>query len=160
MAVVDDPSNRDPVFARARLRALGPARTALGLETPALLRLAARAARAEEALDAEARRCLAAIEPTSTATTFAARLAPLSGSPLEILLRVLRLALDGVVPGGRVARLERLETLASGVSDALKAGRGYRTTLNGACVVLRRDTMLVVVPEPARRRGRARQEAI
>lgn len=48
---IDDPSNRDPRFARARWRALMPALTAEGLDAARLAHLAARLRRADEALD-------------------------------------------------------------------------------------------------------------
>jgi len=44
------------------------------------------------------------------------------------------------------------------VSASLRAGTGLRATLHGTCVTLSRDTMLVIVPEPPRRRGRAQKE--
>jgi tRNA(Ile)-lysidine synthase len=48
---IDDPSNTNTRFERVRLRTREPARTTLGLESPALARVARRAARADAALD-------------------------------------------------------------------------------------------------------------
>ena len=49
-AFFQDPSNENPAFARSRLRALRGLLAVEGLDRPALLRLARRAARAEAAL--------------------------------------------------------------------------------------------------------------
>ena len=61
--IVDDPSNRDPAYARVRLRGEAAALARLGLDHTALLRLARRAARAEDALEAEAARAEVACNP-------------------------------------------------------------------------------------------------
>ena len=58
-AFADDPSNHDKSYARVKLRAEHEAIARLGLDTPTLVRLGARLARAEDALEAEARRCSA-----------------------------------------------------------------------------------------------------
>ena len=53
LAFVVDPSNENPAYRRVRLRQQTHQAAALGLDPPALLRLARRMARAEEALEAE-----------------------------------------------------------------------------------------------------------
>lgn len=53
IAFVEDPSNRNPRFARVRMRALMPALEAEGLDAPRLSRLATRMARAEAALEVQ-----------------------------------------------------------------------------------------------------------
>ena len=50
VAFARDPSNDDPRYARTRLRALGDALAAEGLDAPALARLARRAGQVEDAL--------------------------------------------------------------------------------------------------------------
>lgn len=158
-AFVDDPSNVSPIFARGRLRALAPAAQQLGLDTPALVRLAARMARAEEALEAEAQRCLGLLVVTSDASGLAARLAPLADAKREILIRVLRHAIASVAPDAKTPRLDRLETLATAIAKALREQKRYRATLSGTRVTLERDTMLTIVREAARSRGRPAAEA-
>ncbi|MDR3462528.1 MAG: tRNA lysidine(34) synthetase TilS [Beijerinckiaceae bacterium] len=154
-AFADDPSNHDPSYARVRLRAARDALARLGLETPTLVRLGARLARAEDALEAETRRCLTLAEAAWETGRFTAKLAPLEDAKPEILIRLLRHALEGLNPGGKPPRLDRLETLAENLGASLRAGTALRATLHGTCVTFSRDTRLVIAPEPPRRRGRA-----
>lgn len=153
---VDDPSNRDPRFARARLRRLPSERAALGLTDARLARLAERAARAEDALAAIAAGRLAAL-----AEEGAARLtlsAQLWREPGEIVLRVLALAITHVTAAApaRPVALERLERLADDMRAARNAAAGLRRTLHGATVRLSPDGAIEIAPEPPRRRGRSR----
>ena len=156
---VDDPSNHDAAYARGRLRAQGPTARKLGLDTSTLTRLAARMARADEALEAEAQRCIGLLDVSSDEAGFAAPLAPLAEAKLDILIRVLRHAIAGVAPEAKLPRLDRLETLATAVAEALRTRTPYRGSLSGTCVTLGRDTMLTIVREAARRRGRAAAQA-
>ena len=154
-----DPSNRDPAFARARLRDAAPALAAMGLDTARLARLAARVARAEDALEAEARRCLLSLGGRQEPGWFEVAAAPLAQVESEIVIRVLRQALAATLPEAASPRLDRLERLACALSDALRRRDTCRATLGGARIVLARDTMLTLVAEGARRRGRATLEA-
>jgi tRNA(Ile)-lysidine synthase len=120
-----------------------------------LTRLAARMARADEALEAEAQRCLGLLAVTRHAGGFAAPLAPLAGAKLEILIRVLRIAIASVAPQAKAPRLDRLESLAGTLAEALRTATSYRGTLNGTRVALQRDTLLTITPEAPRRRGRS-----
>lgn len=150
LATVDDPSNRDPAYARARLRGRRAELAGLGLDPPALLRLARRAARADDALEAEAARVAAALPSEGDALQ-------LAGSDLqpEILLRLLRRRIEAIAPGR--LRLERLERLTEALAAALAGGRPHRATLGGARIVLGADASLAVTPAPARRVHRAAQ---
>ncbi len=156
---LDDPSNRDPAFARARLRLAAPAAAALGLDVATLTRLAARLARAETALEVEARRCLQSLGGRQQPGRFEVAVTPLLGAEPEIVLRVLRFALAATLPAHPPPRLDRLERLAAALHEALRRGAPHRASLGGACLTLGRDTMLTIVPEPVRRRGRAATEA-
>lgn len=158
-ASVDDPSNHDPAFARARLRKMAPAAAALGLDVRTLTRLAARLGRAEDALSAQARRALAALGGHQEAGRFEAPAGTLAQAEGEIVLRVLSLALAAALPEAPPPRLDRLERLAAVLHDALRRGASCRATLGGARVTLQRDTMLTIVPEGLRRRGRASLQA-
>ena len=154
-AFADDPSNHDPSYARVKLRAARDSLAQLGLDTVTLVRLGARLARAEDALETETRRCLTLVGARWERGRFTARLAPLQDAKPEIVIRLLRQALDGLNPGGKSPRLDRLESLADRLSGSLRSGAGMRATLHGTCVTLTRDTMLVIEPEPPRKRGRA-----
>lgn len=145
----DDPSNRDPRFTRARLRALMPALAREGLDAGGLARLSARARRAdatvEFAVDA-ARAALApgpwrARGPIVFATEAFGRL------PAEVALRLLGRAIDHVGDEGPV-ELAKLESLYAASSQARAP---LRRTLAGALVTLKADR-LTVERAPARRR--------
>lgn len=153
IAVIDDPSNRDPAYARARLRADAALLSKLGLDRVTLSKLARRAARADAALEAETNRIetLIGLHPDRTAST--AMLAAHRDLEPEILLRLLRRAVARVAPAAGMLRLERLERLTDAVAAALREARPYRATLGGARVVLDPDAVLTVDPEPTRRRG-------
>ena len=146
LASVDDPSNHDPAYARARLRRQQAELTRLGLDRDALLRLARRAARAESALEAEVDRVAATLPPTPGGL----RLTDRDIQP-EILLRLLRRRIDAAGPAAGLLRLERLERLTNALADALRQGTPHRATLGAARIVLGADAALVVTPAPARR---------
>ena len=148
---VNDPSNDDSRFARPRLRAQADVAASLGLDRSTLLRLGRRMARAEAALEAEARRLEGRLAPRRAPGLWVASLAESAASP-ELLTRVLRAAV-AEVGGRRVIRLERLEALADALHDALAARRSLRTTLGGAQIDLARDATISVTPERPRRRG-------
>ena len=150
LACVDDPSNRDPAYARARLRAEGTRLAALGLDRAALVRLAHRAARADAALEGETDRVAALVAPDPAVT---ANLADYREIEPEILLRLLRRLVERAVPGTGPLRLERLETLAEAVAASLIERQAHRATIGGARIVLGADAALAVSPTPLRRRG-------
>ena len=152
--VVDDPSNRDPVYARSRLRAEAPALAALGLDTPGLLRLARRMARAEAALEAETDRVEDGLDSERGPGFFRAGLTQAVAIVPEIGVRLMRRAIASVA--NSAIRLDRLESLTDIVWCALRDGRPYRATLAGTRVTLDRHGMLEVSEEADRRRGRPR----
>jgi len=145
---VDDPSNVDPRFARARLRTQ---MAALGLDAPALLRLAARAARADAALEAAA-----AALPCETRPDGTRRLdrAALAAAPAETRARALRRAVLALAPAPDAPplRLERLEALEARLAAALAADAPFAATLGGAALRLT-ATALELRPAPPRNRG-------
>ncbi|MGB7977312.1 MAG: tRNA lysidine(34) synthetase TilS, partial [Roseiarcus sp.] len=113
---VDDPSNADPRFARTRLRALLARLDEEGLNAEALDRLARRARETEEALA----HLTAEIE-TQVGSEGAIDARALFGAPIAIAHRILarRIAEAGGREASRIG-LEKIETLAAGLSDALK----------------------------------------
>jgi tRNA(Ile)-lysidine synthase len=154
LAFVEDPSNADPAYARARLRGQAAARAALGLDTPTLVRLARRMAEADDALEAEADRLEGLIAPIRAAGRYQANLTPARQAEGVILSRILARAIDHANPGAGWPRLDRLETLTRALRAALASAEPHRATLGGTRIVLARDGTIDVVAESPRRRGR------
>lgn len=154
VSAVDDPANRDPRFARARLRGLIAERAALGLTDERLGALAVRAARAEDALAAVAGTRFAVLARIGTGPL--ALSADLWREPEEIVLRVLALAVARVTRAGGPVSLERLERLVRDLRAARDRESGLRRTLHGATVRLMASGALDIAPEPPRRRGSGR----
>lgn len=146
LPLVSDPSNADPAYERARLRADMPRFAALGLTPARLARLAARSARADDALAAVA----AAADSRHRLGPGPAYAPGLFGEPEEILIRVLQAALGGAAQ----TRLERLERLAAELRAASAEGRRLRRSAAGHVVELDRTGVLRLSAEGERRRGR------
>ena len=149
------PRTATPAYARARLRSEAATLARLGLDRAALARLARRAARAEAALEAETTRVEAAVAPVggTMALDGHRHLEP------EILLRLVRRAVERVAAPAGPLRLERLETLVEALAAALREGRPHRATLGRARIALDPDAMLAVAPAPPRRRGRRSKDS-
>ena len=144
----NDPSNDDPRFARPRLRQLGQALAAEGLDPPALARLARRAALADEAL---ARATDAVEARLKLVETLRCAAAPLAAEPAEIVRRLLTRAVANA-GGADPARLplEAMERIAAEWLDAFAQGRRYAANVGGALIAFDgRDVS--VAPEPPRR---------
>ena len=149
-AFLDDPSNRDPTFARTRLRAGAASLAAGGLDRDALLRLARRAARAEQALtraadEAEARLCADGLRLDALA---------LVELPDEIALRLVERLTRRASGGEKPARLDRLESVVGRLGEAARAGRRLSASLAGAVLSLDKAGKLTARRESPRRRGR------
>ncbi|MEA2879754.1 MAG: tRNA(Ile)-lysidine synthase [Hyphomicrobiales bacterium] len=147
----DDPSNRDPRFARPRLRELMPGLAAEGLDARRLSSFARRMARADQAIEravgeAQARLWVSAAGSIVFGSDFAEL-------PPEILLRLLgravaRLGNEGPVELGK---LEALHTaLAAAMAQKGRSAR-FRRTLAGALVTLAGE--ITVERAPPRRSG-------
>jgi tRNA(Ile)-lysidine synthase len=147
---IDDPSNADLRFARTRLRALLARLGEEGLDAEALDRLARRARETEEALahlTAEVEARVGSEGPIDARALFAA--------PIAIAHRILarRIAAAGGRDASRIG-LEKIETLALGLSDALKERRAHGANLGGAVVRLTVKGRLSFAPEPPRTSGK------
>jgi tRNA(Ile)-lysidine synthase len=159
IAFATDPSNVDPRFTRPRLRELMPQLAAEGCDARALVRLAARAARADaalelmadgaeqflETLDAEAGR------PGVDARAFLALAAEIQ---IRLLLRALaRHGYEGPAELGKVEALaEALKQAATG--RAPSAGKiRLKQTLAGAVITLTSDRLVIAPAPPRRARG-------
>jgi tRNA(Ile)-lysidine synthase len=146
---VEDPSNRDPRYARVRLRALSAALAAEGLSDRRLAAAAAALGRARSAMEAAVAGLLAAAVVAHPAGFCRLDLGPCRGAPEDVarraLVRMLLCVGGGVYPP-RGARLERL--YRSLMDGSLGSGR----TLAGCRVVPRRDGVLIC-REPAAAKG-------
>jgi tRNA(Ile)-lysidine synthase len=154
----EDPSNSDPQFTRARLRALMPALAGEGLDARGLARLAVRMRRADAAIEFAVRAACAALAPASWPrrgpVMFDA--AQFNALPAEVGLRLLGRAIAHTGDEGPV-ELGKLEALYG----ALRQASQLRRTLAGAVVTLG-DDRLSIERAPARRasvkgRGPARR---
>ena len=142
IAYVDDASNRDPRFARARLRDVMPALAREGLDAARIALLARRLQRAEGALeravdDASAHLSEQAWSDAGPVVLDANGFLLL---PAEIALRLLARAINRVGDEGAL-RLGKLETLYEALAsyEELASARGkerMRRTLAGALVTL------------------------
>ncbi len=150
-----DPSNADQAYARARIRKLLPALDELGLDTDALLRLGARAARADAALDACARdlRARAVREAGPQLASFDAD--PLREAPIELFQRVVAAEIARLAPDAQI-RLDRLERAVARLAEALQSRKALRLTLCGLILELTGNVMKL---EPAPRRRTPPPEA-
>ncbi|HZZ60161.1 MAG TPA: tRNA lysidine(34) synthetase TilS [Roseiarcus sp.] len=146
-AFADDPSNADPRFARPRLRALIERLGEEGLNAEGLVRLARRAAEADEALarmTAEAEARIGADGHVDARALFA--------EPIAIVQRLLarRIAKAGGRDESRIG-LEKIETLALRLGEAAANGQALAANVGGALIRLSAKGRLSFTPEPARR---------
>lgn len=150
ISYVDDPSNRDPRFARPRLRELMPLLAAEGLTAVRLAKLAERARRAEialyEVLQAALRKLAPGQWPEKGPVTIDA--CGFGSLPDEIQLRILERAINWVGNEGPV-ELGKLEVLCAALADAIETSlvappnaRRFRRTLAGAVVTLDGDKLI------------------
>lgn len=157
LAFVEDPSNGDPRFARARWRELTPLLAQEGLTAARLGLLAERIARAEQALEQRAATLMSALLTRGEGDERRLDFLALCREPDEIVIRVLGRALLAAQAGeggpDGAPRLERLEAAALALAGAARAGAGTRRTLGGLSLSLSRDGVLRLVPEAERRRG-------
>jgi len=140
---IEDPSNRDPAYARVRLRQAEAVLGEAGLDAARLAATAARLGRARAALEASVARLLARSALIHPAGFVRLDAAALKAAPEEVGLRALAalLALAGGAP--YPPRLERLERLYRQLPDAIGAGR----TLGG-CRILPRQGRVLICREP------------
>jgi tRNA(Ile)-lysidine synthase len=153
---IEDPSNENLRFARARWRKLAPALEKEGLTAARLGKLAERAASFEEALESQAEAAFAAVcveGRTDGLVLDMERL--LRREPGEVALRLLLRAVQAAGRGERSApiRLERAETLLKALAEAFSARKPLKRTLGGALLAYDGEERLSLRREAARRRG-------
>lgn len=150
---VEDPSNADPRFTRARLRTLMPELASEGLGPERLARLARRIRRADAAIEAMVDAAADfSQDPWSGEGPIVINAAAYAALPAEVALRLMgrALALAGDEGPVELGKLEAFMTsLASALANNPPAGR-FRRTLAGALVTLAQDR-IIVEPAPARR---------
>ena len=146
----EDPTNRDPRYARARLRTLMPALAREGLDAKSLARLAARMRRAEATIEfaVAAARAAWTAEPWRERGPIVFEAVRYNDLPAEVALRLLSRAIAHAGNEGPV-ELGKLELLL----EALRQARGpLRRTLAGALVTLTGDRLTVERAPPRRHR--------
>ncbi len=162
----EDPSNRDPRFARARFRGFMPALADEGLTPARLAQLAKRLKRADEAIEAAVDRLAEAIAPPALAAARRGAHAPISlaaadwaNAPAEIRLRLLGrlVAITGDEGDIELAKLEACEQAMAAHLRARSPER-FRRTLAGAVITLAGDR-LTVGRAPPRRKARGSRGA-
>ncbi len=146
---IEDPSNDDPRFARARLRKLMPALAEEGMTARRLADTAQRLRRARTALEATAAELHNAAVSEDAAGFCRLDRAVLAAAPEEIGLRVLARLLMGVGGSDYPPRLDRLERLYGLVTDDLPSADWRGATLSG-CRVMASGADVLVVREMGR----------
>ncbi|WP_342361135.1 tRNA lysidine(34) synthetase TilS [Terrarubrum flagellatum] len=152
---IEDPSNEDDRFARARWRSLAPNLAAEGLTPERLTVLAGRARRADAALEGMVDAWLADHPPGAFRQALLLRAIEWSAAPAELRLRLLARLIAQVAArrGDDPApqRLDRLEKLADELDQAVASGRPLSRNLRGVLVRFDRSGALTFAPEPPRR---------
>jgi tRNA(Ile)-lysidine synthase len=154
----DDASNRDPRFARARMRDVMPALAREGLDAGRIALLARRLERAERALESAVDATMAGLSehPWGKVGPIVLDAEKFLHMPAEIALRLLGRAIGHAGEAGslRLGKLEALHgALATANTAKVAAPHRLRRTLAGALVTLT-ATRLVVEPAPPRRARR------
>lgn len=153
---VEDPSNRDPRFARPRLRALMPALAAEGLDARRLALLAHRMRRADATIEAAVDAAAAVVSEGawSERGPIVMDAEKLIQLPAEVALRLLGRAIGRVGDEGPV-QLGKLEVMHGMLNGAMAAGGRLRRTLAGALVTLSGGRLTVErAPRRSSRRSR------
>ncbi len=144
-----DPSNENPRFARARLRALGGRLAVEGLNRESLLRLGRRAARADAALSWATANLTRGLKIANEGDAPAIDINMFGQAPMEFLIRFLGARIQAIA--GAWPRYDRLEALAGRLAQALETRTGCKATLGGARISLNASGILVMSRESPRR---------
>jgi tRNA(Ile)-lysidine synthase len=157
ISYANDPSNRDPRFARPRLRELMPQLAAEGLTSERLARLASRVSRVESTLHQVLNSALLKFAPGPWPANgpIALEADEFNDLPEEVALRMLERIINWVGNEGP-AELGKLETLFEALAVAMATHpRRFRRTLAGAVVTLAKERITIELA-PARRAGLSR----
>ena len=151
---VEDASNRDPRFARSRLRELMPALAREGLDAGRIALFARRLQRADTALEAAVDVAAARVarRPFPNAGAVMLDAASFFDLPQEIAVRLLARSLAQSGDEGQ-AQLGKVEALYERLATAKEAGSvRLRRTLAGAMVTLNKAGLTVETAPPRRNR--------
>lgn len=149
---IEDPSNRNPAYARVRLRQAEALLADAGLGSARLAATTARLGRARSALEAGVAGLLAGAVLVHPEGFVRLDGTALRRAPVEIGLRALAAALSMVGGGAYPPRLERLERLYGDLPQALGGGRtlgGCRVLPGPAGVLVCREAEAVAPPVAA-----------
>jgi tRNA(Ile)-lysidine synthase len=157
ISYADDPSNRDPRFARPRFRELMPMLASEGLTASRLAALARRVQRVEQTLSqvmvAACKKVAPGPWPLEGPVTMQADM--FSDLPREIALRILGEAITWTGNEGPV-ELGKLEALYEAMSEPRDQIAKFRRTLAGAVVTVSGGQM-TVEQAPPRKAGLSKQ---
>ncbi|MEX1180496.1 MAG: tRNA lysidine(34) synthetase TilS [Cucumibacter sp.] len=145
---VNDPSNADPRFERARWRAAMPSLEALGLTVERLAQFGARLGRADAALSEAAERAFERVVKFDGFGAGRLNLALLAALQPAIRLRVLARAIDEAGGAARAPDLSQVEALEA----ALGSGATLAATTVGGCRIAVEAGRLLIQREPGRLR--------
>ncbi len=148
LGFVEDPTNADEAYRRPQLRRLAAALAAEGLGRDELNRLAARAARAEEALAPAVAEMIAALPARRESELLEVPAAAILALPDEALIRLLSAEIVRI--GGGQPRLEQVEKLAA----TLRRDGRLAATLGGASIRCG-SKRLILQPQSPRKPQRA-----
>ncbi|WP_165498275.1 tRNA lysidine(34) synthetase TilS [Siculibacillus lacustris] len=146
---IEDPSNADRRFDRARWRAAMPDLAALGLTRERLVATARAMARAAVALDGLGEALTATAEVVHPAGWTTLDAATWAAAPEEIRLRCLSRAIARVGGGDYGPRLDDVERLDAALIGARAGGSALVRTLGGVRIELRRG-LVWLAPEEGR----------
>ena len=138
---VDDPMNRDPRFARARVRRVMPLLAAAGLDAALIARSAARLGEAAVAIDAAASALIGAAVTTDAMAVARLDPAAFAAAPEAVRQRALVRVLLAVGGDDYPPRRERGQRLATALA-AHRAGR-FKRTLAGTVIEWRKPVFVV-----------------
>ena len=142
---VEDPTNADETYRRPQLRRLAALLAQEGLGRAELTRLAARAARAEQALGSHVAALLAAVPARREARLFEAPAEAIRALPDEALVRLLTAEIARI--GGAPPRLEQVEKVATGLRQKSR----HVATLGGVSIRLDAKRLILQPQKPRKR---------
>jgi tRNA(Ile)-lysidine synthase len=137
---VDDPSNRNRIYLRSRMRAIGPELARNGLDEARLAEIAALIGAARNAIDILAARLLADALQMHPAGFARLRLDALTAADKKVGRTALAQVLACVGGRDRLPRRERLARLYDELAEAPR----YGSTLGGCRVLLRGDHLFIM----------------
>jgi tRNA(Ile)-lysidine synthase len=149
---IEDPSNLNPVYARARMRRLLPILADEGLTPAALNRLGMRLEKADLAIETRLDTLWPDIFIGTNDGSLALNLLPLRQEPVLLWERTLQRGLNAVEPG-HLQRLEKIERAAAEFQTAALATASLRRSLGHCVLSLNRKGIILMRRAGSRQRG-------